>query len=392
MTKLLIRLFVKNSEDVKNPKVRVNYGHLGSITGVICNLLLCTVKIVIGLLIGSMSIVADGLNNLSDMGSSVISMLGFRLSAKPADSDHPFGHGRMEYLSAFTVAIFILVVGAELLISAVKAIVSGADAPRFSYLSLGILVFSILLKLWMFLFNRKLGKTIDSPALAATAQDSLNDCVSTLAILVCAVISMNVTLGFNLDAIISVGVAVFILWSGIATLKDTIGELLGRPPEPELIKSIEDGIMSFEGFLGIHDLIVHNYGNGRRFASVHVEVPQDVDVVKCHEQIDICEKVVGQKCGISLVIHMDPVNVNDESVNAAKEAMIGIIGSISPDLSLHDFRMTPPSSERTNLIFDVVVPNSVGLTEQQLDEEIKKRAKQIDSTYECVITYDKSYV
>ncbi len=392
MTNLLIKLFVKDYENTKSQKVRISYGNLGSITGIVCNLFLCVVKITAGLLAGSMSIVADGLNNLSDMGSSLISMIGFRLSSKPADSDHPFGHGRMEYLSAFTVSFFILIVGAELLISAVKAIISGDTAPRFSYLSLGILGFSILLKLWMFLFNAKLAKKIDSSALAATAQDSLNDCVSTLAILICAVVSMNIKMPFNLDAIVSVGVAGFILWSGIGTIKQTIGELLGKPPEIELINEIERGIMSFDGFLGVHDLIVHNYGPGRQFASVHVEVPQDTDIVKCHEQIDICEKVVGEKCGINLVIHMDPVNVNDESVMTAKREMIEIIKSIHPDLSLHDFRMTPPSDERTNLIFDVVIPNSVPFTERELDEKIKKLAKEKNKTYECVITYDMSYV
>lgn len=392
MTKLLIKLFVKNSENTKSEKVRLTYGNLGSITGIVCNLLLCAVKIAVGLVVGSMSIVADGLNNLSDMGSSVISMIGFRLSNKPADSDHPFGHGRMEYLSAFTVSIFILVVGVELLISAVKTIVSGTPSPEFSYVSLAVLGFSILLKLWMFLFNRKLGKKIDSSALIATAQDSLNDCVSTFAILICAIISMNVKIPFNLDAVVSIGVAGFILWSGINTIKDTIGELLGRPPEAELINEIENGIMAFDGFLGVHDLIVHNYGHGRQFASVHVEVPQDTDIVKCHEQIDICEKVVGQKCGISLVIHMDPVNVNDESVMKAKQEMIDIIKSIHPDLTLHDFRMTPPSDERTNLIFDVVIPKTVTLTEKQLDERIKQLAKAKNKTYECVITYDMSYV
>ena len=391
MTELLIRLFVKNREDVKNIKVRQDYGNLGSVTGIVCNLLLCAVKITAGMLAGSMSIVADGLNNLSDMGSSVISMIGFRLSGKPADSDHPFGHGRMEYLSAFTVSFLILIVGAELLISAIKAIVAGTPSPEFSYLSIGILGLSILLKLWMFLFNRKLGKKISSSTLIATAQDSLNDCVSTFAILVCAIISMNFKLGFNLDAVVSIGVAGFILWAGISTLKETVGELLGRPPEPELIENIERGIMAFEGFLGVHDLIVHNYGHGRQFASVHVEVPQDTDIVKCHEQIDICEKVVGEQCGISLVIHMDPVNVNDESTARAKKEMIEVIKSIDENLTLHDFRMTPPSDERTNLIFDVVVPNSVKLTEAELDEKIKLLAKEKNKTYECVVTYDKAY-
>lgn len=392
MTGLLIKLFIKNGEDIKSQSVRVAYGNLGSAVGIVCNLLLFAVKLTAGILAGSMAIIADGLNNLSDMGSSVISMIGFRLSSKPADSDHPFGHGRMEYLSAFTVSVLILVVGVELLISAVKAIISGSAAPRFTTLSLIILVFSILFKLWMFLFNRKLGKRIQSSALIATAKDSLNDCVSTFAILACAVVSMNANLSFNLDAVVSIGVAGFILWSGISSLKDTISELLGKPPEAELIEKIEKSIMSFDGFLGVHDLIVHNYGHGRQFASVHVEVPQDTDIVKCHEQIDICEKVVGEKCDINLVIHMDPVNVNDQSVLSAKKEMIEIIKSIHPELTLHDFRMTPPSDERTNLIFDVVIPKTLDIGEKELDEKIKTLAKQKNKTYECVITYDLSFV
>ena len=387
MTELLVRLFIKNSDDIKSARVRISYGNLGAVTGIVCNLLLVRFRR------ESHTVFIERKCRIGDMqGSSVISMIGFRLSNKPADADHPFGHGRMEYLSAFTVSVFILIVGAELLISAVKAIVYGTPAPEFSKLALIILALSIAVKLWMFLFNRKLGKRIDSSALIATARDSLNDCVSTLAILVCAVISMNADLSFNLDAIVSVGVAAFILWSGIGTIKETIGELLGRPPSPELIADIEHGIMAFDGFLGVHDLIIHNYGPGRQFASVHVEVPQDTDIVKCHEQIDICEKVVGEKCGISLVIHMDPVNVNDESVLIAKQEMIDVIKSINEDLTLHDFRMTPPADERTNLIFDVVVPNSVKLTEKELDEQIKRLAKQKNKSYECVITYDRSYV
>lgn len=391
MTKLLIRFFVKNNADIKNPEVRQSYGDLGSVTGIVCNLFLCVLKTVTGILIGSMSIIADGINNLSDMGSSVISLVGFRLSLKPADSDHPFGHGRMEYLSAFTVSILILVVGIEFLINAIKALVSGVSSPRFSYISLLILALSILVKFWMHLFNRKLGKTISSSALIAVARDSLNDCVSTVAILVCAVISMSVKIPFNLDAAVSVGVSGFIIWSGVSSLKDTIGELLGKPPGADFLKEIEQSIMAFDGFLGVHDLIVHNYGHGRQFASVHVEVPQDVDVVTCHEQIDLCEKVVGQKCGINLVIHMDPVNTNDESVKMAKSEMAEILKSIHPDLSLHDFRMTPPCDRRTNLIFDVVIPKSLKISEKQLDEQIKLLAKQKSETYECVITYDMAY-
>ena len=336
MTSLLIKLFIKNSGDVKSSDVRTRYGTLGSIVGIACNVILCAIKISVGLLSASISIIADGLNNLADMGSSVITMIGFKMANKPADRDHPFGHGRMEYMSAFVVAFLILMVGFELLGTSVKTLIGGESAPAYSTVSLIALIVSIAIKLWMFLFNRKLGKTIDSSALIATAKDSLNDCVSTSAILVAAVVTSYVELPFNLDAVMAIGVSLFILWAGFSTAKDTLDEILGKPPEPQLIKDIEDCIMSFEGFIGIHDLIVHSYGHGRLFASVHVEVPQDIDIVKCHERIDICEKFVCEKTGVELVIHMDPIDVNSESVILAREQMNLVLQDIDPRLSLHD--------------------------------------------------------
>ncbi len=391
MTELLVKLFVKNPEDIRNNSVRASYGNLGSITGIACNLFLCILKIMIGSITGSISITADGLNNLSDMGSSVITMVGFKLSNKPADSDHPFGHGRMEYMSAFIVSVLILLVGFELAKSSVTALITNAPAPTYSIWALVILAVSILVKFWMFLFNRKLGKKIDSESLIATAQDSLNDMIATAVILISAVVSYYFELPFNLDAIMGIGVAVFILISGINTAKVTLNSILGTPPEKQLIEDIKNTILSFSEFVGIHDLIVHNYGPGRQFASVHVEVPQDIDIVKCHEQIDLCEKLINEKLDIQLVIHMDPIDINDEAVNHTKAELSRGIKIIDENLTLHDFRMTPECEQRTNLIFDVVIPSSCKLGEKELNKKISEIAKLINPTFCCVITFDRDF-
>ena len=391
MTELLIKLFIKNSEDVNDSAVRLKYGTLGGAVGIVCNLFLCTLKITVGFITASISIVADGLNNLSDMGSSVITMIGFKMAGKPADSDHPFGHGRMEYMSAFIVSVLILLVGTELFKSSVSALVSGESAPAYSVWAIIILAVSVLVKLWMCLFNRRLGKKIGSEALLATAQDSLNDMVTTSVILISVGVSMLVTLPFNLDAVMGILVALFILYSGLASAKDTLNEILGTPPDKKLIEEIENTILSFKEFKGIHDLIVHNYGPGRQFASVHVEVPQDSDIVKCHEQIDLCEKLVDEKLNISLVIHMDPIDVNNEAVSKAKEGIINAVKEIDGNMSVHDFRMTPAGETRTNLIFDVVVPSTVKMSHEELGERINESAKKINPTYCCVITFDNDF-
>lgn len=391
MTSLLIKLFVKNSKNIKDNTVRASYGNLGGIVGIICNLILSVFKIVAGYLTGSISITADGLNNLSDMGSSVVTIVGFKLSNKPADSDHPFGHGRIEYMSAFIVAILILLVGFELLKSSSTALINGDAAPTYSLISIIILVVSVVIKFWMFLFNRKIGKKIDSESLTATAQDSLNDAVATVAILVATGVSHFFTLPFSLDAVMGIGVAVFILVSGITAAKETINIILGTPPEKQLIEDIKSTILSYKQFVGIHDLIIHNYGPGRQFASVHVEVPQDIDIVKCHEQIDLCEKVVNEKLDIQLVIHMDPIDINNEAVNRAKDEMSHAIKIIDENLTLHDFRMTPECDTRTNLIFDVVVPSSCKSDETALNQKIAEIARLINPTYCCVITFDRDF-
>ena len=391
MSALLIKFFIKNPENVKDNRVRESFGKLGSFVGIICNLFLCILKISVGIISGSISIMADGFNNLSDMGSSVVTMIGFKLANKPADSDHPFGHGRMEYISAFIVAVLILLVGFELFKSSFEAFVNNTATPKYSTTAIIILAVSVLVKAWLFFFNRKIGKKISSEALIATAKDSLNDAVATLVILVSVFVSRLTVLPFNLDAVMGIGVAVFIIYSGIMSAKETLNSILGTPPEKEVIKEIEDTILSFKEFIGIHDLIIHNYGPGRQFASVHVEVPHNSDIVRCHEQIDLCEKIINEKLGILLVIHMDPIDTDDETVNNAKLKMTEVLKDIDSSLSLHDFRMTPSGEKQTNLIFDVVVPSDLKLSHKELRKKIEDGAVGVDKTFKCVITFDNDF-
>ncbi len=387
MTGLLLKLFVK--EESGTTEYRKKCGTFAGAVGIICNLFLFALKLTAGLLSSSISILADAFNNLSDMGSSLVTILGFKLSSKPADPDHPYGHGRFEYIAALIVSGLIMIMGFELLKSSVEKIIHPV-APRLGYLSVILLSVSVLIKLGMFFFNRKVGKAIDSATLRATALDSLNDTLSTTAILVSVIVMM--IWGINIDAYIGLIVSVYILFSGIKTAKDTIDPLLGQPIDEKTAKSIESEIMSFEGFLGVHDLLAHNYGPGRCFASVHVEVPASTDIVKCHEQIDICEKQVFERTGILLTIHMDPVETDNEKQNTARSVIAEKIKIIHPELTVHDFRMTPKSDERTNLIFDVVLPAGMEKEKQDIKRQIEDIARSIDPTYHCVITFDFNFV
>lgn len=391
MTELLARLFIKNSENTKDNAVRKAYGTLGGAVGIVCNLILCAIKISVGLITGSISIMADGFNNLSDMGSSLVTIIGFKLAGKPADRDHPFGHGRMEYMSAFIVSVLILIVGVDLMESSLKSLINNTKTPTYGIWAIIVLIISVLVKLWMFMFNRKLGNKISSDVLKTTAKDSLNDSLATTAILISVGIASLFPLPFNLDALMGVFVSLFILWSGISSAKETLDEILGKPPKKELIEDLENTILSFKEFIGIHDLIIHNYGPGRQFASVHVEVPQDTDIVKCHEQVDLCEKLVSEQLDLRLVIHMDPIDVNNSAVTETREKLSTAIKVINENLTLHDFRMTPLSEKRTNLIFDVVVPADVKLSEKELEEKIVSLAKLINPVFECVITFDNDF-
>lgn len=389
MTNLLIKLFIKNSDKVTDNTVREKYGTLAGVVGIFCNLVLFGIKLTAGLLSSSISIIADALNNLSDMGSSLVTLFGFKLASKPADPDHPYGHGRFEYIAAFVVSGFILVMGFELLKGSVEKIISPSEV-EFGYLSIGILAVSILFKLWMFFFNRNLSKKISSAALTATARDCINDALTTSAILL-SVILMKFT-ELNIDAFVGLAMAIYVLWSGIKTAKETLNPLLGEPIDEETANALEKEIMGFDGFLGIHDLLAHNYGPGRCFASVHVEVPANIDIVKCHEQIDLCEKRVFEHTGILLTIHMDPVETDNEKLNSARQVIAERIKEIHPDLTIHDFRMTPKSDERTNLIFDVVLPVGLEKDKAKIKEQIELIAREADPTYRCVITFDFDFV
>lgn len=388
MVDLIVKTFIKNYEQTEDINVREKFGKLSGIITIICNLFLFGFKLLAGIVSGSISITADALNNLSDMGSSIIVLCGFHLAAKPADPDHPYGHGRIEYVSAFIVSGLILLVGVELFKSSVTKILH-PEAITFTIISIIILAASIIAKLLLYLFNNALAKKISSKALKATAQDSLNDALTTLAILVSVIVMMVANI--NIDAYIGLLMSVFILYSGVKTAKETLDPLLGEPLDKETALAIEKEIMTFDTFLGIHDLVPHNYGPGRCFASVHVEVPANTDIVKCHEQVDLCEKIVAEKLGIVLTIHMDPVETDNEKLNEAKEKMLSELIKIDPRLNLHDFRMTPKTEKQTNLIFDVVLPLDFTLTRKELKEKIGEIARSIDPTYVCVVEFDLDY-
>lgn len=391
MVGFLLKLFVKDYKNTKDNSVRENYGTFAGIFGIICNLFLCALKVSIGIITKSISIMADGLNNLTDMGSSVVTMIGFRLSNKPADPEHPFGHGRMEYLSAFIVSCIILLLGGELFTSSIKALINGDAMPVYSNTAIIILVVSVFVKLYMFFFNKKLSRLVDSSALSATAQDCINDAIATFVILLSVVISKTVALSFNLDAVMGIAVALFILYSGFNAAKETIGQLLGEPPAKELLEEIESILLSFSDFKDIHDLIVHNYGPGRMFASVHIEVDQNIDIVHCHEQVDLCEKLIEEKTGVVITIHMDPVNTSDEEVESIKKEVLCAVKNIDERLTIHDFRTTPKGTQRTNLIFDAVMPSSLKISKTELEQRIGEEVAKIDPTYVCVVTIDTDF-
>ena len=388
MTKLLLKIFIKNHKNTADPLIRRKYINLGSVVGILCNLILFAIKLIIGLLAGSVSIMADAFNNLTDIGSSVVTIIGFRLSIKPADKEHPFGHGRFEYMSAMLVAIIILLVGFELFKTSVEKIFTPSEL-KVEFYTIILLSISVIIKLWMFLFNKKLGKSINSSGLIATAQDSINDSIATFAVLVSIIISK--IFGINVDPFMGIAVAVFILYSGVKTIKETLDPLLGMPPEKETIDAIATMVLANEKFVGIHDLIVHNYGPGRSFASLHVEVPSDADIVACHEDIDACEKEIHGALGIEVVIHMDPIAINDENTIKTKEAVCNAIGKYNSKFSIHDFRMVN-GEEQINLIFDVVVPNDITLKDFEIKSKIQEICKELDSRYVTVITIDKDYI
>ena len=390
MTDFLVKHFIKNSGDVHDPAVRAAYGKLAGIVGIVCNLFLCAAKITAGVLSGSVSITADAVKNLSDASSSIITLVGFRLSAKPADEEHPYGHARIEYLAGLAVSVMILVIGVELARSGIGRILHPTPVT-FSAVSAAVLLLSVGVKLWMAAFNRGLGKRIGSVALEATAMDSRNDVISTAAVLAACVIAHFTH--WTLDGWMGLAVACFILWSGIGILKDTLNPLLGEAPDEALTAYIGKKVMSYEGVLGTHDLMVHDYGPGRRFASVRVEMAAEEDVMRSHEIIDNIERDFLQNDHISLVIHFDPIRTGDEAVGTHREWVRGLVQSISPELTIHDFRIVEGKTH-TNLIFDTVAPHGFALSDAELRSRIQQLVTQgLDDgmRYYAVVTIDHSY-
>ena len=385
MTGLLLRLFVKNHNDTENPVVRSAYGKLAGAVGIVCNLLLFAGKLLAGILSGSVAVTADAVNNLSDASSSLVTLLGFKLAERPADEEHPYGHARIEYISGLVVAALILLIGAELAKSSFSKILH-PETVEFSLLTLGVLICSILVKLWMALFCRKLGRRIDSTTLLATSADSRNDVISTAAVLVGCL--AGYFFDVKLDGYIGMAVALFIIWSGCSIAKDTISPLLGEQASGELVRSISDLILSHEKILGIHDLMVHDYGPGNCFASVHAEMDSAEDPLTCHDIIDDIERDALRELRVHLVIHYDPIITDDEELNAARALVEQEIRSIDESLSLHDFRMVRGPGH-TNLIFDLVIPYSMEDRKAELKARIDERLQRQDRKYYTVITFDE---
>ena len=387
MTNFLIKHFIPNASDVKSPAVRQRYGVVSGVVGILCNALLCTAKIAAGLLTGAVSIVADGINNLSDGGSCVVSLLGFKMAGKPADDKHPFGHGRIEYVAGLIVSFIIVLMGVELAKTSLDKIFHPEEIS-FSWITPAVLGISILVKLWMCFFNRKMGDKIDSAVLRATAMDSLSDVAATSAVLAGFVIGYWARV--NLDGYLGVLVALFILYTGVFTAKGTLDLLLGEAPDPEFVKQIQQEVLSYPEIIGVHDLIVHNYGPGHSVVSLHAEVPCDVDILKIHDTIDNAERDLKKKFDCEVVIHMDPIITDDKETNEIHQKLSSIVRLLDSRVTIHDFRMVKGPTH-TNLIFDIVVPHQFRLTDDQVVESLRQAVKALDARYEIVVNVDKAY-
>lgn len=387
MTEFLLSHFVKGYPEVNDPQVRTRCGNLAGMVGILSNLLLSAGKFLAGLLTGSVAISADAVNNLSDASSSIITLLGFRLAAKPADDEHPYGHGRTEYLSSLAVSVMILMIGVELAQTSFQKILHPEPISS-GLLAVIILAVSILVKLWMAAFNRQVGKKIHSAALEATAADSRNDVISTSAVLLATLLQMQ--FGWKLDGYMGLAVAIFILWSGWGLVKDSIAPLLGQTPDPELVRHIADVTLSYPGVLGIHDMLVHDYGPGRQFASLHAEMPANADVLESHDTIDRIEKYFLEQEGLHVVIHYDPVVTDDSETGEARSFFAAEVKKIDPRLSIHDLRIVPGTTH-TNVIFDLVLPRELDSRTAEIKHTLQELAREKNPLWLCVITAENSF-
>lgn len=387
MTSLLPRTFIRDHEKTSDPKVRAAYGTLSGIVGIIVNLLLFSGKFIAGTVSGSIAISADAFNNLSDAGSSIVSLVSFRIAAKPADRDHPYGHARIEYIASMIVSFLILLVGFEIVSDSVRKIVSRESTLVFSILAVTILSVSILMKLWLAFFNYRLGKKIGSDVMRATAVDSLSDTLSTAAVLTATLIFRFT--GLDVDAWVGIAVALFIFWAGVRILRETQNSLLGEAPVKEVTDAIDGIVSGYPAILGIHDMMIHSYGPGHTFASFHAEVDGADDVFESHDVIDEVERRIREELSIVCTIHMDPINTDDALTTELREETAELVREIDPGITVHDFRIVPGVTH-TNLIFDVAVPFELKMTVPEIRDAVSEKIREKHENYYAVVTVDRS--
>lgn len=388
MITLLSKIFIKNHDDVTNPAVRKAYGMLCSLTGIFLNVLLFAGKYIAGTLAGSIAVTADAFNNLSDAGSSVITLLGFRMASKKPDPDHPFGHGRIEYLSGLAVSLIIIVVGVQLGLESIDKIRSPEEIDA-SLLPMIILVASICVKGYMFFYNRAVGRKINSPGMSATATDSLSDCIATLVVLISMLVARFT--GVNIDGWSGAVVAVFIIYSGFSAARDTLSPLLGSAPDPELVKRIVDIVMAHPEVLNVHDLVVHDYGPGRLMVSLHAEVPGDGDIYELHDAIDTAEYELQRELGCNAVIHMDPVSTDDSKTGKMRDELSEAVDGLGYGITIHDFRIVDGPTH-TNVIFDAVLPNDSPLTEDEAKKTLETLVNSLWENTHPKVHIDRPFV
>lgn len=388
MFKKLVSLFIKDSENTKSSAVREKYGILGGGVGIFVNIILSAAKLLVGSVSHSIAITGDALNNLSDAGSCVVTLVGFKMANAKPDKEHPFGHGRIEYIAALIMGFIVELMGVELIKTSVNRIFEPEESV-FSAAAVVVLLISIGGKLFLAFFNRYIGKKIDSPAMTAAVTDSISDTVATAATLVSLILSQFTS--FPVDGVFGIVVALFIMYSGFGILKETISIILGKPPSKELVDELIEFILNHDDIIGIHDLMIHSYGASRTFASVHAEVPSTVDILKAHDTIDLIEREVQKRFGIQLVIHLDPLVVNNKRVNELREFVDADCRGIDPSLHIHDFRVVDGPTH-TNLIFDVVVPFGFRYSEKQVKEMLEERIHEQNENFYAVITAESSYI
>jgi len=388
LTNILVKTFIKDSGNIRDKNVRQKYGYLGGFVGIVCNLLLSAAKVVIGLAANSIAITADAVNNLSDAASAIITLVGFKITNKPADREHPFGHARIEYISAMVVSFMVVLVGFEFLKSSFERI-RNPEALKFDILSFSVLIISIAVKVWLSRFYKSIGKKIGSKTMEASGADSLSDVITTSVVAFSLLSSMWIT--FPIDGYIGLLVSAFIMYSGISLTKETLNPLLGEAPDPEFITEITEKTMRYDGIIGIHDMIVHNYGPGRCVVSLHAEIPAKMDIMDAHDIIDLAEQEISEELDIHIVIHMDPINTDDKVVQRTQEQVMEVITGLHKELTIHDFRIVGGEGHK-NIIFDLVVPYEYSeKMAKELSKEVAREIKLKYPNYNAIVYIDRAY-